>query len=353
MSLFRQEMDFPDPNKPPIPEDENRVLTKLATKVVEKQMTAPAILFIESVKPLNFIGSQAMVFFEPIIQTVFNIRDYDTLRQALERRETLEILLLKIEHLDAIAYKREKRIKKWLKKERKSWKWYQRWLGVFTPKLVIPEEVLVSYDEAYRKDEALFGAEPDKILVDYHEQIPKSAPVLDVGSGQGRNAIFLAEQGHKVIGIDPSAVAVKTVRKIAEERSLKIECVQKGLATYETDQKFSAILLLGFLQILRRENIVATVGRCRELLMPGGLIFVTAFGVEDPSYDVWSTTRKLDENSFQKDTGDIRTFLERDEVLSIFNFFDTVHHSEQLGPEHTHGEGEPERHFMIEAVFKR
>ena len=71
-------------------------------------MTAPAIMALESVKPLNYIGSQAMVFFEPIIQTIFNLKDYDTMRQMLERRETIEMLLLRIEFFDAFARRKEK-----------------------------------------------------------------------------------------------------------------------------------------------------------------------------------------------------------------------------------------------------
>ncbi len=142
MSILRGNWDVNDPNNTPLPAEEEAVLTKLANKVVERGMAVPAILFLESVKPLNFIGAQTMVFFEPIIQTVFNIRDYDIFRQALEKRETIEILLLKIEQADAIALKRQKAIKKYLKKERKNWKWWQRWLGVGCPKVEIPDEVL-------------------------------------------------------------------------------------------------------------------------------------------------------------------------------------------------------------------
>ena len=142
MSLFSSNPQFPDPEKPALPAEEDAVLEKLAKKVVEWKMSVPAILALESVKPLNFIGSQTMVFFEPIIQAVFNIKDYDTFRCALEKRETLEILLLKIEDHDAIAHSREKRIKKFMKIEKKKWKWYQRYLGVFLPKVTIPDDVL-------------------------------------------------------------------------------------------------------------------------------------------------------------------------------------------------------------------
>ena len=142
MSFFKGNVDLPDPDNNALPEQENAVLDKLARKTVEKGMAVPAILFLESVKPLNFIGSQVMVFFEPVVQTIFNFKDYDTFRSALEKRESIEILLLKIEKHDAVALSRQKRIKKFLKKEKKNWKWYQRYLGIFIPKINIPDDVV-------------------------------------------------------------------------------------------------------------------------------------------------------------------------------------------------------------------
>ena len=93
---------------PPLTEHEAEVLGKVAAKVVEWKMTVPAIIFLESIKPLNYIGAQAMVFFEPFVQTLFNFKDYDTFRELMERRESVERLLLKIEELDAVALAKEK-----------------------------------------------------------------------------------------------------------------------------------------------------------------------------------------------------------------------------------------------------
>ena len=42
-------------------------LTKLAEEVKARRMTTPAIFFLEMMRPLNFVGSQAMIFFGPII----------------------------------------------------------------------------------------------------------------------------------------------------------------------------------------------------------------------------------------------------------------------------------------------
>lgn len=147
-------MDLPGDGKGILPEEEEAVLEKLARKVVDKGMSVPAILFLESVKPLNFIGSQTMVFFEPIVQTVFNFKDYDNLRQALERRESIEILILRIEEYDAVAHKKEKAIKKWYKQEKKKWKWYERYLGIFRPKYTIPDEILNPPDESDKPEDS-------------------------------------------------------------------------------------------------------------------------------------------------------------------------------------------------------
>jgi len=142
MSFFKGGMDLPNQGRGILPEEQEAVFDKLAKWVVRKGMTVPAIMALESVKPLNYVSSQAMVFFEPIFQAIFNMREYNVVREALEQRESIEILILRIEEYDAVAYRKERAFKKWYKQEKKKWKWYQRWLGIARPKLEPPEEVL-------------------------------------------------------------------------------------------------------------------------------------------------------------------------------------------------------------------
>jgi hypothetical protein len=107
----------------PLTEREAEIMRKIAAKVVEWKMTVPAIVFLESVKPLNYIGAQAMVFFEPFVQALFNIAEYDTFREMMERRENVERLLQKIEELDAEALAREKAARR----ERRAARGQRRW----------------------------------------------------------------------------------------------------------------------------------------------------------------------------------------------------------------------------------
>ncbi len=73
------------------------LIRKLADYVVRRNMSVPAIMFLESVKPLNFVGSQAMVFFRPIISRFFTSAEYDKLATILEKREVIDLLIIEIE----------------------------------------------------------------------------------------------------------------------------------------------------------------------------------------------------------------------------------------------------------------
>ncbi|MDP3024981.1 MAG: hypothetical protein Q8O10_05550 [candidate division Zixibacteria bacterium] len=100
--------------------EQQEILDKIAKKVVLWKMSTPAILFLESVKPLNYIGSQMMVFFEPFVQTLFSWKDYDEFRKIMEERENVERLIQAIEKFDAEALTKEKEDKKRRKEDRKT-----------------------------------------------------------------------------------------------------------------------------------------------------------------------------------------------------------------------------------------
>ena len=72
-------------------------MERLARWTVERRMSAPALLFLESVKPLNFIGSQFLFFFEPIVQIFVGGKGYTRFAQLMEKRENVEAFLRCIE----------------------------------------------------------------------------------------------------------------------------------------------------------------------------------------------------------------------------------------------------------------
>ena len=95
----------------PLPEHKE-IMDRFAAKIVDWRITAPAILFLESAKPLSFLGNQALIFFQPIVQSIFNFKTYDEVIEVLEDRDNLEYLLSRLEELEAERTRGEREEKK-------------------------------------------------------------------------------------------------------------------------------------------------------------------------------------------------------------------------------------------------
>jgi hypothetical protein len=91
------------------------LLDKIADRIIKYRMAMPAILFLESVRPLNYVGSQAMVFLAPVVHSIFSAREYDEIQQALEHRETISYFIDMLEEKENEAITREKTEKAALK----------------------------------------------------------------------------------------------------------------------------------------------------------------------------------------------------------------------------------------------
>lgn len=82
-------------------EKDQALFDKLAEFVVKRKMAAPAILFLESTKPLNFIGSQFLIVLGPLIKIFFNVAEYDRIVELMENRDNVERLICTIEKRSA------------------------------------------------------------------------------------------------------------------------------------------------------------------------------------------------------------------------------------------------------------
>jgi len=78
-------------------ESDEALLLAVAQRVVRLRMEVPAVLFLESVRPLSFVGSQAMVFFQPFAQALFPWNQYERFTQLVSDRDNLERLTRLIE----------------------------------------------------------------------------------------------------------------------------------------------------------------------------------------------------------------------------------------------------------------
>ncbi len=209
------------------------------------------------------------------------------------------------------------------------------------------------FDEIYAQGPDHFGTEPSKILGRFHGLIRPGGRVLDIGVGQGRNAIFLARLGFEVDGIDTSEVGLAAVRETASEEDLPIELHHGDAMTFSPGRAYDAVLALGIIPLLGHDDVDLLFDRIDGWTAPGGLVYVSAFTVQDKRYgESHESWEGLGRNTFQSGRR-LRTFLEPDEVLSLLPGYGAEHHWEGLAREHRHCDAPPERHHMAYLVARK
>jgi hypothetical protein len=90
------------------PDPDEALITAVAGRAVRMGLAVPAVFFLESTKPLSFVGSQALVFLEPFVKAFLNLASYDRFTALMEDRKNIERLIRKIEELEDERARREK-----------------------------------------------------------------------------------------------------------------------------------------------------------------------------------------------------------------------------------------------------
>ncbi len=112
------------------------------------------------------------------------------------------------------------------------------------------DDANLKWDQRFREQECVLGTEPSRFLVDNMPLIKSLVPgirALDIACGEGRNSIFLAEEGFRVTGIDISPAGLEKARRWMERRGLRIDFRQADLGKYVFEERYDLIINFNFL----------------------------------------------------------------------------------------------------------
>ncbi len=136
-----------------------------------------------------------------------------------------------------------------------------------------------NYDQLYRKTAHALGA-PDRELVKFFEtRIDGAVSVLDLGCGQGRDALFIARLGHSVVGVDSSEVGVDQLNRQARKEGLAIAAEIGDLTDYQPAQIFDSVLFDRVLHMLKAQTRLELLCRCAERTCASGFVLI----VDEPA----------------------------------------------------------------------
>ena len=167
------------------------------------------------------------------------------------------------------------------------------------------------WDKRYSRPSFIFGKTPAKFLAENFDYLHEGSSILDMGMGEGRNAVFLAQKGHRVTGIDISSVAIKKSYLLAKEFGVKIKGVVASLESYQIPpNSYDAIICFYYVDRNLTQKIMSW-------LKPGGIIIYEAF-----------TKKERSKNSQNNEPEEY--YLKEQELLSLFKGMRVLKYEEPL-----------------------
>ena len=140
------------------------------------------------------------------------------------------------------------------------------------------------WQQRYASDEYRFGTAPNAFLASQVKRLPKHGKALAIADGEGRNGVFLAEQGLDVLSLDFAPNAQAKARKLAAERGVALRVEQADVInwTYAADTfDVVAAIFFQFAAPPERDRIFAGIMRT---LKPGGLLLLEGYGLKQLDY---------------------------------------------------------------------
>jgi SAM-dependent methyltransferase len=140
------------------------------------------------------------------------------------------------------------------------------------------------WDARYAEPALAYGDAPNDFLASVADRLPPRGRILCLAEGQGRNAVFLAERGHRVLAVDLSAVGLARARALAEARGVEIETAVADLDDYEPGEAAwdAVVSVFAHTAASVRRRLHRRVVRA---LRPGGAFVLEAYTPEQTRRD--------------------------------------------------------------------
>lgn len=133
-------------------------------------------------------------------------------------------------------------------------------------------------------DDYLFGTAPNKFLVGQAERFAAGMSVLSVADGEGRNAVWLAEQGCRVTATEISPVALEKAAKLARGRHVTVDFVQADILAWEWPAAAYDAVVGIFVQFAGPAERPRQLRGMKQAVKPGGLLFLQGYTPKQLEY---------------------------------------------------------------------
>jgi SAM-dependent methyltransferase len=129
-----------------------------------------------------------------------------------------------------------------------------------------------AWNQRYADAELVWSADANRFLVQEVADLPPGR-ALDLGAGEGRNAIWLAERGWRVTAVDFSGIGLQKARRLAEARGVEVNWIEADLRSYSPARGAFDLVVLVYIHLPGEERR-AVVRRAADAVAAGGTLLV-------------------------------------------------------------------------------
>jgi SAM-dependent methyltransferase len=129
------------------------------------------------------------------------------------------------------------------------------------------------WNQRYTAQPLLWGVEPNGFIATEFAEVRPRGRALDLGCGEGRNAIWLAERGWYVTAVDYSDTAIERARRLAADRHVNVEWIEADVTTFAPPAGSFQLVLISYLHLPAAERR-AVLAHAAAALGPGGTLFM-------------------------------------------------------------------------------
>lgn len=133
-------------------------------------------------------------------------------------------------------------------------------------------------------DDFLFGTEPNQFMVSQAHLLKPGMKVLAVADGEGRNGVWLAQQGLQVTSVDGSQVALDKAARLAKERGVTLETVCADLVSWDWGTDVYDAIVGIFIQFAGPRLRPRLFQRAEQALKPGGYFLLQGYHPKQLEY---------------------------------------------------------------------
>jgi SAM-dependent methyltransferase len=130
----------------------------------------------------------------------------------------------------------------------------------------------------------IFGKEPNAFLKAQAHRLPKSGSALSIADGEGRNGVWLAEQGLDVLSVDFSPAALEKSRALAAERGVHLRTEVADVTTWRWPVAAFDVVAAIFVQVVFPAERTVFFADLKRALKPGGLLLIQGYRTEQLTY---------------------------------------------------------------------